>query len=86
MAIILATNMEQELTVTSLVGDMFPAATVLGIDLSPIQPIWVPPNVNFLIEDVEDEWIHSSDFDFIHLRQMTNLLKSPEKLIHTMFR
>lgn len=26
-------------------GDEFPAAEVIGVDLSPIQPTWVPPNV-----------------------------------------
>jgi hypothetical protein len=35
------------------VGDLFPAANVLGIDLSPIQPEWVPPNVRFMVDDVE---------------------------------
>ncbi|KAK1540916.1 methyltransferase domain-containing protein [Colletotrichum paranaense] len=34
-------------------GDFFPNAEVTGIDLSPIQPSWVPPNVNFEVDDVE---------------------------------
>lgn len=28
-------------------GDMYPSAEVIGVDLSPIQPSWVPPNVRF---------------------------------------
>jgi ubiquinone/menaquinone biosynthesis C-methylase UbiE len=32
-------------------GDYFPQATVVATDLSPIQPIDVPPNVNFYVED-----------------------------------
>lgn len=28
-----------------LVGEKYPSAEVLGLDLSPIQPTWVPPNV-----------------------------------------
>lgn len=34
-------------------GDLFESATVLGVDLSPIQPDWVPPNVQFVVDDVE---------------------------------
>jgi hypothetical protein len=25
--------------------DLFPGAEVLGLDQSPIQPVWIPPNV-----------------------------------------
>lgn len=48
-------------------GDLYPAAEVIGIDLSPIQPDWVPTNVKFEIDDVEDTWTWPSDhFDLIH--------------------
>ena len=33
------------------VGDQFPNARVRGIDLSPTQPVWVPPNVDFLVDE-----------------------------------
>lgn len=32
-------------------GDLFPESTVIGTDLSPIQPAEVPPNVQFYVED-----------------------------------
>lgn len=32
-------------------GDEFPTAEIVGIDLCPIQPTMVPPNVNFYVED-----------------------------------
>ena len=32
-------------------GDLFPTSTVIGTDLSPIQPAEVPPNVHFFVED-----------------------------------
>lgn len=32
-------------------GDEYPEAEVIGTDLSPIQPAFVPPNVRFFIED-----------------------------------
>lgn len=38
---------------TAVVGDMFPSASVLGTDLSPIQSVWVPMNVRFLVDDAE---------------------------------
>ncbi|EQL02734.1 Methyltransferase type 12 [Ophiocordyceps sinensis CO18] len=50
-------------------GDQFPSAHVLGIDLSPIQPDWLPPNVRFLVDDVESPWLYPvNHFDYIHSR------------------
>lgn len=51
------------------VADQFPGAEVIGTDLSPIQPQWVPPNVKFEVDDVEDDWTWPADhFDYIHER------------------
>ena len=53
----------------STVGEKFPSAHVLGLDLSPIQPDWVPPNVHFQVDDIESPWLHPRNhFDFIHAR------------------
>ncbi|KAL2784371.1 S-adenosyl-L-methionine-dependent methyltransferase [Aspergillus keveii] len=50
-------------------ADLHPSSTVIGTDLSPIQPSWVPPNVQFEVDDCCDEWIYEKDtFDFIHIR------------------
>jgi len=58
------------------VGDEYPSAQVLGIDLSPIQPLWVPPNVKFMVDDAESPWLHPSDFfDFVHIRHMSSAIK-----------
>ncbi|KAI0830422.1 S-adenosyl-L-methionine-dependent methyltransferase [Hypoxylon sp. FL0890] len=52
-------------------GDEYPAAEILGIDLSPIQPIWVPQNVQFLVDNIEEEWVQPpNSLDYIHSRQM----------------
>ncbi|KAL8295677.1 hypothetical protein RB600_001241 [Gaeumannomyces tritici] len=40
------------------VADQLPSSIILGIDLSPIQPEYVPPNVRFMVDDVESEWLH----------------------------
>ncbi|TDZ58448.1 putative methyltransferase tdiE [Colletotrichum trifolii] len=47
-----------------------PEATVLGVDLSPIQPEFVPPNCSFEVDDVEKEWTWSKPFDFVFIRNM----------------
>ncbi|KXX82518.1 Trans-aconitate 2-methyltransferase [Madurella mycetomatis] len=54
-------------------ADEFPRASVLGVDLSPIQPDWVPPNCRFHIDDYEDEWTYRDDekFDYIHGRALS---------------
>lgn len=50
-------------------ADMFPSAEIIGTDLSPTQPQWVPPNCKFEIDDCTEEWaFQKSSFDFIHVR------------------
>lgn len=67
------------------VGDLYPSAVVTGLDLSPIQPVWVPPNVNFLVDDVEDTWLNGNDIDLVHMRNMIPILKSPVKLLRDIY-
>jgi hypothetical protein len=60
-------------TATSLsdFADQFPSAEVIGVDISPIQPGWVPPNLRFQIDDVQLPWTYPpSHFDFIHIRNL----------------
>lgn len=50
-------------------ADTHPNAVVEGVDLSPIQPSFLPPNCSFFIDDVEEDWTYPHDyFDFIHIR------------------
>ena len=51
-------------------ADEFASAEVLGIDLSPIQSSWVPPNCKFYVDDAESDWSYKPDeaFDYIHAR------------------
>ncbi|GJC85552.1 secondary metabolism regulator LAE1 [Colletotrichum liriopes] len=51
-------------------ADAHPEATVFGVDLSPIQPGYVPPNCIFEIDDLEKEWTWTEPFDFIFARNM----------------
>ena len=57
-------------------ADAHPHADVTGIDLSPIQPAWTPPNCHFVIDDVEDEWADPANhYDFIHIRCLMGAIK-----------
>lgn len=52
------------------VADAYPAATVIGTDLSPIQPSWCPPNVSSYVDDADAEWTFDAPFDYIHGRAL----------------
>ncbi|KAH8664936.1 S-adenosyl-L-methionine-dependent methyltransferase [Ilyonectria robusta] len=49
-------------------GDLFPGSMVIATDLSPIQPVDVPPNVHFYVDDSADLWDFAHKFDYIHTR------------------
>ncbi|KAI0112833.1 S-adenosyl-L-methionine-dependent methyltransferase [Daldinia grandis] len=52
-------------------ADVYPATEVIGTDLSPIQPAWMPPNVKFEIDDCLLDWTWpESHFDYIHMRML----------------
>ncbi|KAH7184674.1 S-adenosyl-L-methionine-dependent methyltransferase [Fusarium flagelliforme] len=53
-------------------ADEHPGAEIIGVDLSPSQPSFVPPNVRFIIDDIEEEWQYSTRFDYIHSRMMNS--------------
>ncbi|RJE25337.1 Methyltransferase [Aspergillus sclerotialis] len=59
-------------------ADQFPKSTVIGIDLSPIQSDWAPPNCYFQVDDFEspwDFWDFSKPFDFIHAGNLAGSVK-----------
>lgn len=66
-------------------GDEHPEAEVIGVDLSPIQPDFVPVNVRFQVDDVEEEWTYSYPFDYIHRRMMTSSLANWPEYFQTCF-
>ena len=52
-------------------ADAYPSAQVIGSDLSPCQPEWVPPNVHFEVADASLQWPWKDDyFDFVHVRYL----------------
>ncbi|KAL1963786.1 hypothetical protein VTN77DRAFT_7852 [Rasamsonia byssochlamydoides] len=64
-----------------LTSDQYPSAEVLGVDLSPIQPSMVVPNVKFLIDDLEQPWVYDRPFDFIHARHLALSIRDYRKLL-----
>ncbi|KAG6256334.1 hypothetical protein E4U23_002406 [Claviceps purpurea] len=64
------------------VADQYPSASVIGTDLSPIQPKWVPVNVRMYVDDCEEpDWLHGSQFDLVHFRGMAGTLRDLDKLL-----
>ncbi|PGG99606.1 hypothetical protein AJ79_08466 [Helicocarpus griseus UAMH5409] len=58
---------------------------VIGNDIAASQPTTVPPNVRFEIDDIEQDWIYSSKFDFIHMRMMSGALRNWPRLMQQVF-
>ncbi|KPM41478.1 hypothetical protein AK830_g5067 [Neonectria ditissima] len=61
-------------------GDENPSSTIVGNDLSPIQPDWVPPNVKFVVDDVEMDWVEPIEYDYIHCRYMAGSIRDWPRL------
>ncbi|KAF6765257.1 S-adenosyl-L-methionine-dependent methyltransferase [Ephemerocybe angulata] len=54
-------------------ADEFPRADVIGIDIAPIQPAYVPPNCQFEICNLDEDLVLpylDGTFDFIHARSL----------------
>ncbi|EEU36135.1 uncharacterized protein NECHADRAFT_72861 [Fusarium vanettenii 77-13-4] len=67
-------------------ADEFSATEVIGTDLSPIQPSWVPPNLKFEIEDCTRPWTFRPDtFDYIHMRYLVGSVKDWNGLFEQAF-
>lgn len=68
-------------------GDLYPSAEVIGTDLSPIQPKWVPPNVKFEVDDAEQTWLFPADhFDLVHTRLMSGGIRDWPLLFRQSFK
>ncbi|KAL2218104.1 methyltransferase [Thermoascus aurantiacus ATCC 26904] len=66
-------------------ADLHPTAEVLGNDLSPIQPSWVPTNCKFEIDDFEADWTYTRKFDFIHGRELEGSVHDYDRLFKQCF-
>jgi SAM-dependent methyltransferase len=58
------------------IGDKYESAQVTGVDISPIQPLWVPPNVLFEIDDITKPWHRTKNsIDLVHIRNMVGSIR-----------
>ncbi|KEZ44052.1 hypothetical protein SAPIO_CDS3791 [Scedosporium apiospermum] len=58
--------------VRSEFADEHPEVEVIGVDLSPIQPPFVPPNCRFEVDDINKRWTYPKNyFDLVHIRSMS---------------
>lgn len=62
-------------------ADKHPESKVIGVDLSPIQPSFLPPNVTFQIDDLEEQWTFREEFDFVYSRMMIGSFADVPKFI-----
>ncbi|KAK7403536.1 hypothetical protein QQX98_010715 [Neonectria punicea] len=68
-------------------ADEYPNTEVIGSDLSPIQPHWVPPNVKFEIDDARLPWSWKDDtFDFVHIRYLFGAIHDWKALFRQAYR
>lgn len=68
-------------------ADQFPDCEVVGTDVSPNQPTWVPPNVKFEIDDCNTEWTWpDSSIDYVHARSLIGVVDDWEKFYRQAFR
>ncbi|RBR26405.1 uncharacterized protein FIESC28_00810 [Fusarium coffeatum] len=68
-------------------ADKFPGCEVIGTDISPIQPSWVPPNLKFEIEDCNQDWTFAPEsFDYVHLRYMVGCIPDWNQLFEQAYK
>jgi hypothetical protein len=58
---------------------------VTGVDLSPVQPTFIPPNCSFLVDDIENDWLYDEQFDFIHARFLSMGIRDWPRLFRQSF-
>ncbi|KAK7416159.1 hypothetical protein QQX98_005356 [Neonectria punicea] len=69
------------------IADEFPSAKVIATDITPTQPSWVPPNVEFQIDDAQLDWTFEPEsFDFIHIRYMHGTIDDWGKFYRQIFK
>ncbi|KAI9054703.1 hypothetical protein LZ554_001855 [Drepanopeziza brunnea f. sp. 'monogermtubi'] len=67
-------------------AEAYPSAEVLGLDIAPTQPQWVPPNCIFEIDDIEMPWtLEKNSYDFIHSRDLLLSIRDWPKLVTQCF-
>lgn len=58
---------------------------VVGTDLSLIQPVNMPPNCEFVRDDIEDTWVFERSFDYVHLRVVFSCFDDPKNVLQKIY-
>lgn len=67
-------------------ADEHPSSEIIGVDLSPIQPLFTPPNCKFEVDDVASEWTYAPEsFDFINIRTLYGSIADWPKLYNEIY-
>ena len=66
-------------------ADRHPHAVVRGIDLSPIQPNWIPPNCEFVLDDFNTPW-EDKEYDFIFGRMLIGSIVDSRQFLENAYR
>ncbi|KAI0390834.1 S-adenosyl-L-methionine-dependent methyltransferase [Xylariaceae sp. FL0594] len=68
-------------------ADQYPSAEVIGVDISPSQPQWIPPNLKFEIDDITQPWTYApNSFDYIHMRWLIGAIPDWYGLFREVYR
>lgn len=74
-------GIDSNISFLTSISSVYPDAQVIGIDISPIQPRWVPANVTFEVDDAEEVWHYEENtFDMVHIRQLCGFISDWPKL------
>ncbi|TVY82843.1 putative methyltransferase tdiE [Lachnellula suecica] len=66
-------------------AEQYPKTQVIGSDLSPIQPEFVPGNLTFEVDDIDDDWVYPHPFHYIHGRLMVFAFTDPIAIFRKAF-
>jgi ubiquinone/menaquinone biosynthesis C-methylase UbiE len=68
-------------------ADARPNCQVVGTDLSPIQPSWIPPNLSFQIDDLNCDWtFEPNTFDYVHTRWLVGAVHNWDHMLQEAFK
>jgi len=66
-------------------ANAYPATEIVGNDLSPSQLSWHPPNIQFIVDNTELEWVEPHPYDFIHSRNLAGSIRDWPNLVRQIY-
>ncbi|RYP24342.1 hypothetical protein DL765_000606 [Monosporascus sp. GIB2] len=68
-------------------ADQYPGAEVIGVDISPPQAHWLPPNLKFEVDDMTEAWTYAPDsFDYVHIRWLVGAIPDWNELFQQAYK